>query len=765
MSSFVEIFRDEFDDSSLALPTDLGNGSFAETSFLRATCPVSVNCEWWFSTHNAPVAYTTLPALPAQRRCYRAEHRLFAFAASGNNIFPGLVVWQDRNNAYLMGYDNTSSNVAVNVTVGGSSGTVQNTTGLSSPNTTAHRYRVYWNRSGHSVELPEADAYELTNNRITWYRSVDDGATYTRVYDRDIDFDIQRVGVYGYTYGALPSLTADFDYLAISAVTVDEDITDKAGVEDEVTILPNVVGPKQYQSGLPAGARIPGPAEQPTTSVGPFDVSGVEDQETVQDVGGDLNQQEVGAGYVLGVDSKEKRPHPVAGVEDTEDRFLSTVPDFTTATSDVQGHPHFIATPVKNAFYYNASNDPWNSPTDPSFSGYGRDGVLYLNGVSQGTQAPWALEVASNDRSSRNDFPIHSLFVITRQELVIFDLDTYPTDLTVWMRFRLGADLSNYYLLGRFDDSIIDVRMVNGVMVVGLNFNGTDVGRLVIADFKRDGIDQDWGHLIGSDNHWHITAGWDLQDRNTNGIWTTSGVSPSLRINNEHVVSVAAYQSGTKFWVAAAGEDASPNVIEVDVATGIPQYDYDPVGPNLGGDQEFWNRWVEIDHSGWLWFTNGDRLYRNLTDYQSGSILLDAGSLEQRSVQFPEDITRGILVMRNLVYVGTDKGIYQVDKGTMQAHLAYTISGAGGRGKDDLAPPAGELLTSADDDDFRGVRQFSGLKGFNETIASYLTIAMQAARSGPLLLRTYDDFVPSAFKLEYPTLDETTAYFNQTYRA
>lgn len=755
MANFVQAFFDDFADSSLGLLTDLGNGSFAETSFLRATCPVSTNCEWWTGLNNAPVAYEKVYNYAPAAKVYRVTARLFAFAASGNNIFPGMVVWQDRENAYQMGFDNTATNVAVNRKLAGTSVTLQNTTGLSSPNTTAHQYRVYWNKSNDAFIVPE-DGFRLIPNQIAWYRSVDDGATFVRVHDRALEFNIDRFGVFGHTYGALPSLDADFDWLELEYAENFNSESETAATEDSGGLNPPgddrggrdfLVGPKDHQLGFSTGLLVPGPADQPVGTIGPFDISATEDAEARGEQVGDADHAASFYAGLLASAARNRMLNPVAGASDSpEDTVakLGAVPAYTDLTTDTDFNAHFTEKQINGAFYYDTTGEDWADPTNKNLTGYARDGTRYTAGVQDAgpVNAPWATEAFSVTRGNRNDFPEQALIVWTPNSITIFDLTNFPTSLTMWMRFLMG-DVSNYYMASRGANTIKDVRMINGVMHIAQVTTPYERGRFILINFKGD-TTTNTGHLIGSDDHWRWNG--DITQRNTNGIWLTSGVSPEVRIDSEDSYSTAAYKNSgvDKVWYAISGED---DFRVIEVVDGIPQYDYQPAQrpgkpANIGDIRK-----VTFDDRGWLWFSEQNRLMRNVYGYQGGAMISETRAdpaqrqgahAYHRFVELPEEIT-DIVAVRNYVYCATDKGIYRVHRGSLQYELYFTVSGGGG---------TKEILTGDNP-------VIDWLEGFSFLNSSYLSVA---SKQGVTLIRLFDDFVVRG--ITHPDLDEPGANFN-----
>lgn len=387
------------------------------------------------------------------------------------------------------------------------------------------------------------------------------------------------------------------------------------------------------------------------------------------------------------------RIRPSAGFSDDGSYRNGPTVQFRQDTLDPYAHPHFSGLKPYAMFYYRTAGEPWANPTVGGFTGYARDGDHYTGGVLDPgpVVAPWAQESSfpSGNRSSRKDFPQESLLVVTNDELVIYDLDNWPTTLSVWMRFLI-ANVAEFYMLGRYDGYVTDVSMANGTLAVSMRYNGTDYGGIVVVNFKNDGT-QHCAHMIRSDNHWWWSSGFDIRNRNE-ARWTTSGVPVSLRVNPEYMYSVSIYDDHNgKVWVACGGEDYGPQILGIEneqpswmgYANGPPEQ----MGAQNAGD----TRRVLFDESGWLWYSIENRLYRAMFDYKGGVLIVNQANRKQRGVTFKNETIRCLAQGRNYVYVGTDRGVYRVHKGTLQANLAYTIVGGGGGGLLNN-PPDGEVL-------------------------------------------------------------------------
>jgi len=465
----------------------------------------------------------------------------------------------------------------------------------------------------------------------------------------------------------------------------------------------------------------------------------------------------IGTG-ILSVD-KLRNIDNTNSVEDEGFARLGFVPAYCPSTNDLEGHPFFLDTfgapRLRSAFLYDATHDPWNNPFIYNLDGYGRDGHHYIGGIQQVTMAPWATEVVSADRSSRSDFPVRSLIVISQNELVIFDLDNWPTSIMMWMRFRLG-DASNQYLVNRIVDSLRAVRMLNGTLMVGSQDNGTERGGLFCVDFKRTGTD--FFLLVRSDGWWNGTLGRNITHRNQTGNWVSQGTGFKLDSEYVHYIGAAIDNSlanRERTWVVAGSEGL---IRIVEILANQPQFDYKPVGTLTGplNDLITGLKCSFFDSAGWLWLGWGSYVFRAIADFRGGVIVMGdnlGGSPEgrHRYVQLlhPSElvVVKSLTQVNESIYAATNVGVYRINRFTMEAYLCYTISGGLGGGMLNR-PPAGELLGGE-------AKYTEWAKGFvvnhSGKPIGYLAVASaQTTFSSSLpthgsgavtLIRTYDDSV------------------------
>lgn len=401
-----------------------------------------------------------------------------------------------------------------------------------------------------------------------------------------------------------------------------------------------------------------------------------------------------------------------------------------------------------NVVYETADGSTWNAVTWPDST----PAIVFATMDGGAIIAPWRAETASADRSSRPDFPVQSLLVTSQSELVIFDLDNWPSSIKVWMRFRLG-NASNFYLLGQIADSLRATRMLNGALLVGSQHNGTENGGLFGVDFKR--TDTDFALLVRSDGWWNGTAGRNITNRNQTGNWVSQGTGFVLDSEYVHYVDAAldnGLASRERMWVSAGSED---QVRIVEVLANQPKFVYKPVGALVGSSDDLVSglKVSFFDHAGWLWLAQGPYVFRAIADFQGGVVVMgaNAGSPTERHpyvrLTHPTGyvVVLGFAQVNESIYAATNVGVYRINRFTMDAYLCYTVSGGFGGGRLNR-PPNGELLG--------GERQWvAWVKGFTVNRSGvpigYLAVATNEStffsslptngRGAVTIIRTYDD--------------------------
>jgi len=360
----------------------------------------------------------------------------------------------------------------------------------------------------------------------------------------------------------------------------------------------------------------------------------------------------------------------------------NAAPDYTDATTDSDSNYHLPKKEVNGAFVYDSLGEDWASPTRVSLTGYASDGFRYTNGVKDSgpVVAPWSSETLSSVRGSGSSFPSLALIVWSVDYITIFDATDIQTDLKMWMRFNTGSGLMA-------QDTVLSVSMSNGVMAIVAS---EDRDGVMLVDFKGD-TGFNTGHFISSSNHYRWDS--DITTRNTSGHWTTSGVSPSLRLTsassgNLDYSSVAIKGNVSQATCIVSGR-VDTNLILIDqsigaaptVSRGMTESNKPEFESLRGG------RTCLFDEFGWLWVSEGSIVQRNVHMAEHGSMVFETRDrpVRTRSGKNPMfkkinigDPVTSMTSSMNYIYAATDRGVYKIDRGSLEFSLEYTIQGNGG---------------------------------------------------------------------------------------
>jgi len=550
--------------------------------------------------------------------------------------------------------------------------------------------------------------------------------------------------------------------------TADEDIPTQAMWEDAYA-LPGAGGPLHHtfpQDGR--GQFMPGPETQEADAPHGTPVQAMwEDAYDVPTAGGPPRTTatevgEVGAGvFMPGPPSQPQRgpvgPDNVGAWEDVLRYLGGVVPEFSAASFDVDGKPHFTVADATclHAFYYNATQDPWHTPTANNFTGYARNGKHYTNGSEDAgpVWAPWATEGSSDHRGTRQDFPLHALIVTGRYEVVIFDLDSYTgavNSLKVWMRFYWND--ADYMSLGRGALNIRDTKFANGTLICVSRYDSSPAtnGGIFTIDFKAN--DQSVFHLMRADGTWNALAGRTIVNRNDVNPWNSLGGN---NIDSEYIFRLDFRIEGTDtlYLLHVGDETPDPQVTKLVNNSFVESYKCsgDDVGQNDLNDE--WYKFALFDEQGWLWSSRQKRIYRHGNRYagtRREGIHQNAKDRLRKHIDLPHEVI-SMVAARDRIYVGTVAGVYIVERGSMEYWLGYTAVGGGGKGRLSTGTTQGELLKAAHSESYR-------LHAISLSTASYLGVAQTYHRGGAVtVIRLYDDFVVGSY--EAPDLTEDGAFF------
>jgi hypothetical protein len=738
----TSIFEDDFNDDVQSIEYTPRNGNISESGGnINILIPDGINGDYGTTINNAPFAHVVANVAQedTQELIYTAEIVNWSYISSnstcGFNLFYGA---NPSQYAYYFEMNPSNGYLGLRYHENFGTNTFGSSTTIANPSVTPVRLRVR-----HNI-LDDLLTFEYSTDNCDWT------SLGTRTKSSAVVFD--RIGFYVKNWDDIRAVSASWNFLRIDEqkTVLEGESSVAAGFTDDVEFPRNVGTALDSRHTFPQNTETFNPTNEIEKGAGL-----VEDVEFPKTVGGE-------ARHTFPQRAPGKLEHPVA--TGYRDGILvqqgSADIRAESQTTDSEAHPHFVGRQAYVSFFYDAYDDPWHDPVGTNHTGYARDGYKYTNGVLDGgpVYAPWASEAAGTDRSSRRDFPTRAMIVGTLSEVTIFDMDGYEStgNVDVWMRFRYGAG-ANYYQLGASDGRYVnDVMFKDGVLIA---VSGqTTTGGLKIIDFRAEG--QDFFSLIRSDDDWIGVAGRDITDRNTTGNHTTTG-GTNVRIASEQPGSVGAVfvprttAGDYDEWYAVSGEDNTSLVHRSNVSGtktttgGLFQ---------AQGDTSGSTRKVMFDKAGILWFSVDNVLHRNIYDYKDYSIRAEyknvAGTPQTR-VTLPYTITY-LTDGPNMVFVGTTAGVYIVQKSDMSAHLAYTIQGGGGRGKNNILL-GGELLVG-ENPEILSMRALTSDSIMGEMGFLIVATTYTADKSGGVsLIRMFDDILFAS--QEFPAIAEDGAYF------
>ncbi len=217
LPTFTETWRDEFSDGYIdfSYSKPVVTSTIADTgSVLRITVPSGTSCDWWSgATEYAPIAYWNIPS-----GRFRAIANLTSFTASGGESVAGITLWDDRDNAYILGYNYGNSKFVAEKIINNTG-----STDFTEPSTTVLTASTLLGME-----------YDPDTRTIVCWRALD-GISWAKVYTYHVlNFLPDRFGTFLKNYGGLPSATADFGYVSFNSYLSDAyqsigSITDSVG--------------------------------------------------------------------------------------------------------------------------------------------------------------------------------------------------------------------------------------------------------------------------------------------------------------------------------------------------------------------------------------------------------------------------------------------------------------------------------------------------------------------------------------------------------
>jgi|GEM_PF-6730055 len=230
--SFVERFRDDFDDGSVGLTTDLGNGTASEAGGkLTLTCPAGLNGDWWSgASEYGPIAYEPVSSHITEPTVFKAELRLTNVVDAGiDTLRAGLTVHVSRDNAFLMSW-RPNGDLAAEQIISDSGSGLATVGGVASPDSDPHTYRIYWSIAPRTYTEPDL-SFSIVPGNLYFYYKLDSGS-WTLLHSLALPFRAKRAGAFFKRWNTTPETSASFEHLSLQEL-----------VDDSLVIDPNSYDP------------------------------------------------------------------------------------------------------------------------------------------------------------------------------------------------------------------------------------------------------------------------------------------------------------------------------------------------------------------------------------------------------------------------------------------------------------------------------------------------------------------------------------------
>lgn len=211
-------FFDDFDNATVDVQTDPGGGVITEPAGTELTLYADgvSNLNWLTGSYDAPIAYEELTDhLNPLVGLLRMECRLSSLVRENYRVLVGMCLFKDRQNHYQFSWYDYDDDIRVQRWVNDAGATPYQAGDYGDPNTTAHIYRIYWNRLGRRVWVQDADRY-LEPGELGFQFSTNDGASWVWALTEQPAFEgSTRFGVFFRHPTDSPEVTAGFDYLKL----------------------------------------------------------------------------------------------------------------------------------------------------------------------------------------------------------------------------------------------------------------------------------------------------------------------------------------------------------------------------------------------------------------------------------------------------------------------------------------------------------------------------------------------------------------------
>jgi hypothetical protein len=415
--AWVTKFLDDFDNATVDVSTDAGNGSVTEPAGTSLVMSITAgnHAGWGGGTGNdnegAPIAYEELgPILSQWDGLLRFETKQTNFTKTGNEIFSGLTVWDDRDNAYTIGWYDANDDVYIYKIVDDVGRTnIWQAGNYGHPNTSPHIYRFYINLTNKRVGLEEGG--KLNPKSIGFVFSSNNGSSWVYAHQRELEILPNRFGVYALNWASYwRGCDVSYDYLKVeqdlSPLSVEmgeadagEGTAQKALLEDGARRITSGGAPSHH--GLSHGIRMPGPVDQQnddfdrvpktmvedrvlrTTHIEPEVEASQVDKGLLEDRHGDLRMtgpealtspEALAQDYGLHHDSQR------TFIEDQLRAKIADV-DYIAEKEDGDSNELLGAVETRDVVKIDTTIGGFGDPTSNNHWGAARDGKFYADGV------------------------------------------------------------------------------------------------------------------------------------------------------------------------------------------------------------------------------------------------------------------------------------------------------------------------------------------------------------------------------------------------
>ena len=284
------------------------------------------------------------------------ETRLTSFISSNyGQSHGGLVIYKDRQNAYLFEYFEQYAGKYVKVLkIVNNVASFTTSIATVNVNTTPNVYRIYWNKSNDSKEI---DGNDILPNEMYFFYSSDDGLTFNVLANFYPDFESTKIGLYTATRVDNVSASAKFDYLSQSLFLENGNIEEKINIADSIEFK-NTGGETQYQLGITTGKKI----DEKVNAA---------DSVEFKNTGGETQYQ---LGITTGKKIEEKvnaADSVVIGVDDV---------DYRKDKDDSDGNEFINSFDIKYGIFVDTTEGSFGNPENLDHYGAARDGYYYYDG-------------------------------------------------------------------------------------------------------------------------------------------------------------------------------------------------------------------------------------------------------------------------------------------------------------------------------------------------------------------------------------------------